>query len=45
MIMLLAWTGYPFISKTFFKKLYNKNIYLSPSVNKNNIGLNASIIF
>ena len=41
----IAYWLYPFISKTFFKKLYNKNIYLSPSVGKNNIGLNASITF
>lgn len=40
-----AYWLYPVISKTIFKKLYSKNIYLSPSISKTEKGLTCVITF
>lgn len=40
-----AYWLYPVISKTFFPKLYEKNVYLSPSVSPRQVGLACSFTF
>lgn len=40
-----AYWLYPAISKTFFKKQYDANIFLSPQVSTNHVGMACSISF
>lgn len=40
-----AYWLYPIISKTFFRKAYNSNTCISPSIGNKSIQLNASIFF